>query len=237
MTKTEAQTVRIKVVDSSEPWEIREKLLETGWETRGLYSADYWFFTHDFKKVGIERKTVSDLLTGLGQRLSNQLEKMAEHYDYKILLLEGSWKSVASRVVTSLGVSRWLMSTVWNFIRSWQDRGVTLELTANTNHTIRRLNELYAYYQKPYHTGGVNRNTFSDDRVLAFPTGCRGKTGLKVLEGRCLLDVACMSPESLQKIEGIGKSKANSIYDHFHRIGGNNEVQKSVHKKEDKSTG
>jgi len=210
---------KIKIVDTSEPWEIREKLLELGWEVKSLYSADYWFFTHNFKKVGIERKTIPDLLTGLGQRLSNQLEKMAEHYDYKILLTEGSWKTVASKVVTSQGVSNWMMSTVWNFIRSWQDKGVTIELTASINHTIRRLNELYAYYQKPYHTGGVNKNTFDDDRVLAFPTGCRGKTGLAVLEGKSLAQVAGMTPEALEQINGIGSKKAQNIYDHFNRVG------------------
>lgn len=216
------QQVRIKIADCNEPWEIRDRLLQTGWETARLYSADYWFFTHDFKKVGIERKTVPDLLNAIGQRLSNQLEKMAEHYDYKILLLEGSWKTIANQVITSQGVTNWYMSQVWNYLRSWWDKGFTPELTTGINHTIRRLNELYAYYQKPYHTGGVNRTTFNDDRVLAFPTGCRGKTGLKVLEGRSLREVACMSPESLMNTDGIGKHKAISIYDHFNKVGGNN---------------
>lgn len=212
------QKIRAKLVDVNEPWEIREKLLQYGWEQKRLYSADYFFFTHDYKKTGIERKTVSDFIASLGNRMSNQFEKMLEQYDYKVLLLEGSWRFIAQKVVTTQGVSSWYMSTVWNYLRSWQDRGVTLELTTGIEHTIRRINELYAYYQKPYHTGGVNRNTFSDDRVLAFPTGCRGKTGLKVLDGRSLLNIACMSPESLQSIEGIGKQKADKIYQHFHRV-------------------
>lgn len=213
------QQVKVRIVDANEPWEIREKLLETGWESKGLYSADYWFMSHNYKKVGIERKTVPDLLGALGDRLSGQLEKMSEHYDYKILLLEGSWKSTANKVITNQGISNWLMSTVWNFIRSWQDRGFTLELTGTMGHTIRRLNELYAYYQKPYHTGGVNRSTFNDDRILAFPTGSRGKTGMKVLEGKTLAQVASMTPETLSKIDGIGKIKAQSIYNHFNKIG------------------
>ncbi len=217
------QQTRMKIVDSNEPWTIRQKLIEYGWEQKGLYSADYWFFSHNFKKVGIERKTVSDLLSSIGQRLSSQFEKMAEHYDYKILLLEGSWRIIAGRVTTTQGITTWLMSTVWNYIRSWQDRGFTIELTSCEEHTIRRLNELYAYYQKPFHTGGISRNTYSDDRVLAMPTGCRGKTGMAVLKGKSLAQVADMTPEALEQIDGIGSKKAQSIYNHFNLVGGNNE--------------
>jgi len=212
---------KLKIVDSNEPWTIREKLIEYGWQQQGLYSADYWFFSHSYKKIGIERKAVEDLLCSIGARLDKQLENMLAHYDESILLIEGSWRTVSNQVVTQQGISRWLMSGVWNYIRGWQRKGITLELTASENHTIRRLNELYAYYQKPYHSGGVNAHTFEDDRVLAFPSGCRGKTGMKVLEGKSIAQVASMTPEALERIDGIGSKKALSIYNHFNKVVGN----------------
>ena len=81
---------RLKVVDSREPSEVRQKLLEFGWEQRKLFSADYWFFTYDYKKVGIERKEVGDLFASLSVitnentgekksgRLTQQIEAMIE---------------------------------------------------------------------------------------------------------------------------------------------------------------
>jgi len=110
------------------------------------------------------------------------------------------------------------MSTIWNYIRSWQRKGITIELTSSIPHTIRRLNELYAYYQKPFHFGGVNGHSFMDDRILAFPSSCRGKTALAVLEGRSLAAISMLTVEELQKIKGIGEIKARSIYNHFRRM-------------------
>jgi ERCC4-type nuclease len=211
--------VKPKVVDSNEPNTIKDKLLEYGWQQNRLYSADYFFFTQDYKKVGIERKTVSDLISSIGDRLSNQFEKMCEQYDFRVLLIEGSWQTVAQQqIVTSNGVTQWAMSQVWNYIRSWQDRNITLELTSSEGHTIRRVNELYAYYQKSYHTGGLRRGSYNDDRILAFPTGCRGKTAANVLKCKSLLQVAKMSIEELQTVEGIGEVKAQNIFNHFRVI-------------------
>jgi ERCC4-type nuclease len=217
--------IKPRIVDSNEPAIIKDKLLEYGWQQNRLYSADYMFFTCDYKKVGIERKTVSDLISSIGNRLSNQFEKMLEQYDYKILLVEGSWQTTAQQqIVTSNGVTQWVMSNVWNFIRSWQDKGITLELVANEGATIRRVNELYAYYQKNYHTGGINKSSYSDDRILAFPSGCRGKTAGNVLKGKSLLQVAKMGLGELQDIDGIGKNKAQNIFNHFHIIKETGEV-------------
>lgn len=47
-----------KVVDSREPESIRTKLLETGWSQQALYTADFMFYTINFKSVGIERKSI-----------------------------------------------------------------------------------------------------------------------------------------------------------------------------------
>ena len=58
---------------------------------------------------------------------------------------------------------------IWNYIRRWQDKGVTLELTMNEGHTINRLNKLYALYQKPYSLS-ANTRKFTDDRVFGIET-------------------------------------------------------------------
>lgn len=209
-----------KAFDDREPNYIRYELNKLGWEQRRLQIGDYWFFTHDFKKVGIERKTVEDLLSSLGERLSRQLEANLEHYAINILLLEGNWKKVSpsdQNLITNRGIVYQTWDMVWNYIRRFQDKGISLELTTNEGHTIHRLNELYALYQKTYSLASKSKD-FTDDRVLAMPSGCRGKSGMKVIEELgSLKDVANAMPDELIEIEGIGKTKAQLIYNHFNR--------------------
>lgn len=210
---------RIRLVDSNEPEIIRSKLLELGWEQKRLGSGDYFMHTGDFKTVGIERKTVSDLLQSLGKRLSKQLAALVETHDFAILLVEGSWKSVNYQMVTPRGIEQWLWSTVWNYLRSWQDRGITLELTSNEGHTIRRLGELYAYYQKVVHTAGERRRA-GDDRLLAFPRTVGPKTAEQILEQfGSLTAVGTASYDQLRGIKGIGPKRAEAILLYYHRDG------------------
>ena len=209
----------MKIFDSREPGNIRMRLHEIGWQQQQLYTGDYWFFTHDFKKVCIERKAVNDFMQSIGDRLSRQLENMLDHYDKSILLLEGSWQKVsaANNIVTTRGLQWQSWTMVWNYIRRWQDKGVTLELTINEGHTVSRLNELYALYQKPYSMSS-NTGDITDDRILAFPSGCRGKTALDCLEMfGSLSAVASVFPNDLMTVEKVGWKKAISIYDHFHK--------------------
>jgi len=213
------QQSRQKVMDSNEPGEIRMKLWESGWQQQRLLAGDYWWFTHDFKKTGVERKTVDDLLGSIGDRLSRQLENMLEHYSINILLIEGSWKKVSptNKIISSRGIEYHTWSMVWNYLRRWQDKGFTLELTINEGHTIQRLNELYALYQKAYSLSGKSRE-FTDDRVLALPSGCRGKSGMLVLQTLgSLRSVGEASVEKLVTIEGIGEKRAKLIHNHFNR--------------------
>lgn len=210
---------RIKVMDAAEPGSIRMKLYEIGWEQRKLHSGDYWFFTHDYKKVGITRKTVQDLLNSIGDRFSKQLEEMLDYYDVLIILLEGSWKMVSptSKIVGQRGIEYCTWSMVWNYLRRWQDKGFTLELTIDEGHTIQRLNELYALYQKPYSLS-ANTRDFTDDRILAFPSGSRGKTAMDCIEYfGSLVDVAVASPTELEQVNGVGEKKAWLIFNHFNK--------------------
>ena len=213
------QLLRRKIVDSNEPGILREKLLELGWEQQRLYTGDFSFFTGDYKKVGIERKEVGDLFNSLGDKLSRQLEQLLDQYDFRILLIEGSWKRLDSneKVISGHGIERYTWDLVWNYLRRWQDKGVTLELTTSMGHTLRRLNSLYALYQKPYSLSAKSKE-FGDDRVLAFPSGCRGKTSLAVLEQfGSLRAVACASPDQLQNVKLVGAKKANLIVTHFQK--------------------
>lgn len=146
-----------KVVDSAEPGIIAKKLIATGWTRERMPSGDYRFYTQDYQGVGITRKTISDLLSSINDKFGEQLAEMKRHFDIKIILLEGNWKTILPqrKLLTARGVEHYTWNTIWNFLRTWQDRGFTIELTFNQAHTIERLESLYNYYQKPIHTGGI----------------------------------------------------------------------------------
>lgn len=209
---------KIRIVDSNEPGVMRAKLLELGWEQRRLDSADYWFFDTEYKKVGIERKEVNDFLGSLGDRLAGQLERMLDHYDIVILLLEGNWRQVSaqSNIIGSQGITYNTWAMAWNFIRSQQHKGVSLELTTSMGHSVQRLGELYAWYQRGSHTGGMSHKTFVDDRIMAFPRGCRGKTAELVLAMfKSLTCVGNAEISDLMHVSGVAEKKATMIFDHF----------------------
>jgi len=218
ITEIKEQKPKTKVVDSREPGIIRNKLLELGWEQRQLESADYWFFDVDYKKVGIERKEINDFMSSLGDRLANQLERSLDYYETVILLIEGNWRQITyqNRLVGSQGITHNTWAMAWNFIRSQQHKGVTLELTTSQGHTIQRINELYAWYQRSSHTGGMSHKTFIDDRIMAFPKGCRGKTAELVLATfKSLVATGNADIEDLMQVNGVGQKKASDIYNHF----------------------
>lgn len=212
-----------KVVDSREPESIRTKLLETGWSQQALYTADFMFYTINFKSVGIERKSIPDLMGSLGNRLSEQLYKMTEHFDVCILLLEGSWQLARDQVMVVKGIESYGWSVVWNYLQTWQDKGLTIQLTVSEGHTIKRLNELYSYYQKPSHTGGVVKSIVGDPRLLAFQCGGIGpKIGIELLKKfGSIKAVANANIEEYLDIEKIGKTRAQRLYDHLSKDGRN----------------
>jgi len=218
--QTDARAV--KLCDTREPdkkhIEIRSRLLETGWVQKRLWSGDFAFLTHQFHKVGITRKNTLDLLTSINEVWAKQLEEMLDYYDYKVILIEGSWANIRPNVVIGgSGVSYLTWDGIWNYLRRWMDKGFTLELTTSWQHTVDRLNKLYALYQKPYSMSAMTHK-FADDRVLAFPSGTRGKTAQQILDsGKSLVDIGQMSIEELKQYEKIGDKKASLIVEHFNR--------------------
>lgn len=219
MDEAQLQRLQTKIVDTREPGTIRQELLSLGWVQRALTTGDYHFFSYDWKKVGIERKSVDDFLGSQGDKLNRQLEQSLDYYNYVVLLIEGSWRSVSAEdnIVSGRGIERSTWRSVWNYLLSWEAKGVMIQLTVNEGHTIKRVGELYAFFQRPVHTTGKSKE-FSDDRVMAFPSGCRGQTAIDVLETFDSLENVCKCQvKDFMMIPGIGQKKAALIYNHFHK--------------------
>ena len=209
---------RHRIVDSNEPESIRRKLVELGWTQGRLGTGDYFMHSGDFKKIGVERKAVPDLLSSLGDRLAGQLARMLDYYDVSVLMIEGSLRNVNGQMFTARGIEQWTWDALWNFLQTWQMRGVTVQLTADEGQTVHRLCNLFAYYQKPAHTGGYTRRQVGDTRVLAFPSGVGEKTALAILKRfGSLRAVACARIDDLLQCDGVGQKRAEAIAIHFGR--------------------
>jgi ERCC4-type nuclease len=171
------------------------------------------------KRVGITRKSASDLLGSIGERFSAQLDAMLDYYDICIILIEGSikWDRGTGVIVSQYKLQQQVMEGVRNYLTRWQMRGFIRETTVDVYDTVNRLNELYAYFQKPYSLSAKSRH-WTDDRILALPSGCRGATGMKLLDGRCLRDIGNMSMAELMNVDGIGSKKGTLIFEHFSKV-------------------
>ena len=213
----------MKVVDTREPENLRYKLLEIGWEQKILVSGDFTFTTHDILKVGITRKTIQDLLNSILSNPDNtfagQLEEMLDCYDITIITIEGSWQPIIEKRIYRGGIEYPAWDLIWNWLHRWFAKGFILDLTISPGHTIHRLNTLYALYQKPYSMSAKSKR-FSDDRILALPSGVRGSTGNLVLRAYgSLKTIANLETGELETIPGVGYKKAQLIWNHFNKVG------------------
>ena len=204
----------MRICDTREPIQIREKLLELGWEQTALKDGDYTFSTIRGLKVGIERRTTEELSDLL--QLKDRFQRLISAYDIPIGLIEGKWDRHSDDTIPSARGITW--KRVWNMVQSFQDMGLRIQLTTSPSHTIARLNELYAYYQSPDHRSPLPRKYSTDPRLLSLsliPGISRTTAALLLERFGDLQSVSKASVEELQSIVGIGPSKAKTIYDFF----------------------
>jgi ERCC4-type nuclease len=219
--------IRLKYVDSREPFtdieniaKIRFKLLELGWNSVPLHSGDYAFQNYEYKWIGFTRKTISDLINSIGERFSYQLEVMLDYYAVCVIIIEGSWRNLTPQQVLTYdnkpSYQTWDM--IMDYLHRFFVKGLVLELCPNEDTTIHRLNHLYALHQKPMSLSSRSKD-FTDDRILAFPSGCRGKTAMSLLKGRSLTQVGQLTEEELRTYGlKVGEKKAQQIRIHFNNI-------------------
>lgn len=67
-------------------------------------------------------------------------------------------------------------------------------------------------------TGAVIPHHSGDDRILAFPSGCRGKTGEETLKMfGSLRAVSGAKIDELMNVHNVGEKKARLIHEHFNK--------------------
>ena len=216
-----------RIVDIHEPDSIANELIKAGWDRKHLTVADYTLESYDGKTVGIERKEANDLLNSLASgRLAKQLQNLLNTYDVPIFLLEGKLGQLQddsghSHITLSGGETRWTTEAVRNFLLSWELKGVNMrERTGSIEDTIRRLKELVVFFSRPLHLGGLNKKAVGDERLLAFPSCIPIKQREMLLTQYgtlCGIATGCISIDALMALNGIGQTRAEAIYNFYHK--------------------
>lgn len=214
------------IVDSREPEEIRLPLIAAGWLQKPLPCGDFSFLTCEGTEVGITRKSADDLLNSIGEVFAKQMDEMLDYFDICFFLREGSLRRdpQTDRLSSYNGHSNLTYSGLENWLIRFFNKGFCSIVTANPQHTVKRLCELYALYQKPYSMASRSR-AWADDRMLALPSGVRGATGEKLLaEFGSLKAIAIANILGLKAVKGVGLKKAELIYRHFNRETNNEHI-------------
>jgi ERCC4-type nuclease len=208
-----------KIIDSNESPGRRLFFTGRGWEQKRLKSGDYAFRTYNGFDVGIELKLMPDFLKSLTERLPRQLHDMLEDYYLVTLMIVGSWEESNGFLIAGNETTSFTWSFVWNFLQTWQDQGISIQLCHDENHACERILSLCGYYQKVIHTGGYTRRYIGDARVMAL-TACNG-IGEEIAKNLMkhfgtLSAVATASSGDLSKVEGMGPKRVTELISHFH---------------------
>jgi ERCC4-type nuclease len=218
----------MRAVDDREPLSISDRLLTLGWERKRLVCGDFAIGAFGGLQVTIERKTADDLIASLGKRpgedesrMLREMKALANVGGIRILMVEGRLYEVNGYLATDRGVSNWPALSWRNLLRSIQDRGIGYERTADEGETIRRLQELYAYYQHEVHVsvdfGGGPKGTLSDKLALLTRIPLTDIKTAQALWARfgSLYGIATASMEELLSVDGVGPKRAEHIYQFF----------------------
>jgi ERCC4-type nuclease len=217
-------------MDTSEPPEPKSELRDIGVE-RDLPAGDYIWLTRQGRRVGWERKSISDLLASLGSgRLADQLRRLAQEVEIPGLLWEGPlevdhygnlvdayWTTRDGRRVRVPRSLNWnlrhLQGALYAYARLL---GLNLVYSPGIEWTGRILRWLFEWDQKGYHPGIYarrRRDLYVPTRsavALAEIVGPK-RAHLMLAEFGSLRGVLMAGPDQLRQVRGIGPDAINRL--------------------------
>ena len=203
-----------------EKWENWvEKFITVGWVRKQLDAGDFLFYAHDERSVGLEIKSVPDLTGRLGDA-RRELAQLIDTVDIPIFLIWGRWNRQSNDLLLG-GQNQLTWGHLWSLLQTFQDSGLRLQIATSRDHAFLRINQLFAYYQKPEHTSSlVARRSGTDRRVASLMPipGVSKKLGGSLVRHFASLRSLANAPQSeLVKVPLIGSTKSRVIEDWFTR--------------------
>lgn len=135
-------------IDSREPPTLRTKVLvacQGDGQIACLEAGDFVLFDPNGCSVGIERKSVSDLLNSLAsKRLDKQLRRMADYYSHRYLLIEGALEmDPEGYIKLKRRSTHWTHASIQGYLWSLQHSGVGVLWSAGAAETVDLLRVLH----------------------------------------------------------------------------------------------
>jgi len=213
--------------------------ITTEHELTRLESADFAFTgvgSEGIATIGVERKTVSDLLNSMvtGRLVAVQLPKMLSSYTRVYLLIEGFWQAEENTGLLQVlrrgwvdierGGRRFMAKDLHKFINTLDTlANVSIRSSRGRRDTGTILDALYEWWQKPYedHVGHLAMKREQDvvlarasvlRRVAAQLPGIGWKRSRDVAESFTSVgNMARATEEEWLAIDGIGKETAKKV--------------------------
>lgn len=218
----------------------RLSVLVPGTETvPKMECADFAMVDGDGSLVGVERKTVGDLLRVIsdGRFVSEQLPCLLNTYTRAYLLVEGDWKPDpdSGLLLRRKGANYetpdwgrrggWTYAEVVRWIVSIEDSGIRYHRTRSEYETLRWLTEMHAELSKPSAKRRALQQIHSPEFPgLVAPSGTRRFAHILPGVGTdksakvadffgSIYNAAVATPKQWMEVEGIGKTSAQRIHD------------------------
>ncbi len=185
------------------------------------YGVDFLMFSPSLGKVGVQRKTIADLLASLADdRLERELLQM-QALDIAILIIEGrvEWTTDGFLLGTSSEFTRaQYQAILW----SLQSRGLWISFTSSTTETIEYLSLFTRWMTKDRHTSllrrskGPARNVFGTRGSREWQIHVmQGFPGIGYDRAEAIIDLCGGLPlqwtVQLSDVKGIGKKTAATL--------------------------
>jgi len=162
-------------------------------------------------ETGVERKTISDLVSSIFDgRLFDQCNRLKEHYQFPILLIEGNIDEIEELTENSLVFYGAISSIALDF-------KIPVIHTPNASHTVKLLMSMCSrkdaskgpFIKKIRKSNDVQKQQLS---ILCSLPGVGEKTAIRMLEkfGTPLM-VLSSSTTELSKVNGLGEARAKNI--------------------------
>ena len=226
------------LIDKREPESIKRSIMSAcelagiTYEVLLLKFADFVISPEraDAPLIGIERKTVSDMVGSLASgRLETQLTGVKESYDYCYLLVEGdlTYNRVEGKLLLSVrGMqTKWPFLTIHNFLAGLHLRGMSWQHTGSLSESVTWMLGFHEMLTK----GPVERIPASSKKAREQPSpalsilcaipGIGPKAAKALLARFHSVAALSMSDDSIiQSVDGIGPSALTKIRSALGRV-------------------
>lgn len=220
------------IIDTREPEWMRRTVREAASKESSLITSETevsygdYIFIYEGYTVGIERKSIRDLLNTISSdRFRPQMAGILTSYTIPYLLLEGSIaESKDGYIIADGSESRFRASSLHGLLTYIQEQRIRLLISPSERITPSRILGLYNYFLDPNHADLTNTKLGTlHYKVVPGMEMLMGIPGVGWTSAKLLMEyfgsvseVCNAEIDTLVKVKGVGPKTAQEIFKAFH---------------------